>query len=120
MTVLLTDEQICICFLPSSFPPASFVTFISRRHFYVSVKSMVFGAHSEIQLLGNRQKYAWRDDDGQAIYALFFLWALTLLCTTSLLDLITVHPFGTFTGNQVPSYLDRCIDYIYFYLQNQS
>ena len=33
---------------------------------------MVFGAHSEVQLLSNLQKCAWRDDR-QTTYALFLL-----------------------------------------------
>lgn len=80
---------------------------------------MVFGAYSKVQLFRNLQKYAWRGDDGQAIYALSFLWALTLLCKTSLLNLITEHPLGTFTGNKVPSYLKITLS-LYTYLSAES
>jgi len=39
-------------------PHASLVIFLSRHCFYISKKDMVFGAHSEVQLLSNLQKCA--------------------------------------------------------------
>lgn len=94
MTVqLLINEFLCASSLV--LPHASFVMFICRQHFYISKKHTVFGTQKYNCLVIYRNMLEEVMMGRQPV-----IRVLTLLCKTSLLNLITIHLFGTFTVNQ--------------------